>query len=348
MIESYLEDLENRMDPDVEEDLLSQWRVFLDGRVGSGLFTPQRRRVAPPTLDWPKIRVNEALDNPELMILQQLAGCSATLAAGSGAILNIRPNYGTGILPTIYGADVFRMDDDLDTLPTNWPIPGGAEAIARLLDRGVPDLDAGYGRACFATGKLMADLLRNYPKLSRYVFIYHPDLQGPMDVCELLWGSGIFLDLFDVPEQVHALLHSVTDTYRRLMHRWQSLLPPRAPFSAHWGLLFKGQLMIRDDSAMNLSPEMFDEFIRPYDQMLLSEFGGGAIHFCGRGDHFIDRLPQMDGVYAVNMSQPEYNDMERIFQNTVDRGIALIGFQRQAAEAALGRGRDLRGLVQVF
>ena len=56
----------------------------------------------------------------------------------------------------------------------------------------------------------------------------------------------------------------------------------------------------------------------------------------------------MDGVYAVNMSQPEYNDMERIFQNTVDRGIALIGFQRQAAEAALGRGRDLQGLVQVF
>ena len=94
--------------------------------------------------------------------------------------------------------------------------------------------------------------------------------------------------------------------------------------------------------------EVFDEFIRPYDQMLLSEFGGGAIHFCGRGDHFIDRLPQMDGVYAVNMSQPEYNDMERIFQNTVDRGIALIGFQRQAAEAALGRGRDLQGLVQVF
>lgn len=235
MIEPYLEDLESRLDPEVEEDLLSQWGLFLDGRVGSGLFTPRRRRVAPPTLDWPKIRVNEALDNPELMILQQLAGCSATLASGSGGILNIRPNYGTGILPTIYGAEVFRMDDDLDTLPTNWPIPGGAEAIARRLDRGAPDLDAGYGRACFTTGKLMADLLRNYPKLSRYVFIYHPDLQGPMD-----------------------------------------------------------------------------------------------------------------GVYAVNMSQPEYNDMERIFQNTVDRGIALIGFQRQAAEAALGRGRDLQGLVQVF
>ena len=347
MIESYLEDLENRMDPEVEEDLLSQWRVFLDGGMGGKLFSPRRCRSSAPTRAWPRILVNQALDDPESMVLQQLAGCSAALAAGSGAILNIRPNYGTGILPTIYGADVFRMDDDLDTLPTNWPVPGGAEAIRRLLDREAPDLDAGYGRACFATGKLMADLLQNYPKLSRYVRVYHPDFQGPMDVCELLWGSGIFLDLFDLPELVHALLHAVTGTYRRLMHRWQSLLPPHDPCSAHWGLLFKGQLMIRDDSAMNLSPEMFDEFIRPYDQILLSEFGGGAIHFCGRGDHFIDRLPQMEGVYAVNLSQPEYNDMERIFQNTIDQGIALIGFQRQAAEEALRRGRDLQGLVQV-
>jgi hypothetical protein len=96
---------------------------------------------------------------------------------------------------------------------------------------------------------------------------------------------------------------------------------------------------------MNLSPRMVREFATPYDQRLLDEFGGGAIHFCGRGDHYIEGLGALRGLHAINLSQPGLNDMEKIFTNTVDRGINLIGLDREAAEAALGRGRDLRGRV---
>jgi uroporphyrinogen-III decarboxylase len=106
--------------------------------------------------------------------------------------------------------------------------------------------------------------------------------------------------------------------------------------------------MLRDDSAMNFSPEHFDEFIKPYDQQLLSRFGGGVIHFCGRGDHYISRLAGMQGVYAVNSSQPHLNEMETVLAHTVDRGIALLGLDRQVALQALARGRALRGLVQCF
>ncbi|MFH1730370.1 MAG: hypothetical protein ABIF82_01815, partial [Planctomycetota bacterium] len=95
--------------------------------------------------------------------------------------------------------------------------------------------------------------------------------------------------------------------------------------------------------AMNFSPAMFDEFIRPYDQRLLDEFGGGAIHFCGRGDHYIESMCRMRGMHAIAMSQPGYNDMEAIYRSTVDRGIKLIGLQRDAALAAQVAGRDLRG-----
>jgi uroporphyrinogen-III decarboxylase len=113
----------------------------------------------------------------------------------------------------------------------------------------------------------------------------------------------------------------------------------------HWSLLHKGNIMLRDDSAMNLSPKMFAEFVEPYDQRLLNEFGGGALHFCGKGDHYIARIPEMRGVYAVQMSQPEYNDMEKIFTHTVDKGIPLLRLPRKAAQAALQQGRDLHGLV---
>ena len=103
--------------------------------------------------------------------------------------------------------------------------------------------------------------------------------------------------------------------------------------------------MLRDDSAMNLSPDMFEQFIKPYDQQLLTECGGGAIHFCGRGDHYIHHFAEISSLYAVHLSQPECNDMERIFRHTVDKGIPLIGLKREAAEEALDRGRDLHGRV---
>jgi hypothetical protein len=99
---------------------------------------------------------------------------------------------------------------------------------------------------------------------------------------------------------------------------------------------------------MNLSPQIFDEFIAPCDGRLLAEFGGGAIHFCGRGDPYIGSLSRIPGVRAINLSQPECNNMDRIFDSTIEQGIALIGLRSDAAEAALRRGRNLRGRVHCW
>ena len=110
-------------------------------------------------------------------------------------------------------------------------------------------------------------------------------------------------------------------------------------------MLHQGRIMIRDDAATNLSPAMYEEFARPCDQRLLDELGGGGIHFCGRGDHLIAKIGQMSGVHAVNTTQPALNNVETIFSSTIDRGINLIGFDREIAEQALRQGRDLRGRV---
>ena len=38
------------------------------------------------------------------------------------------------------------------------------------------------------------------------------------------------------------------------------------------------------------------------------------MHFCGRGEYFIDSLCGHDGIYGVHMSQPLRNDMEKILE----------------------------------
>ncbi len=343
---AWLEDLERRIDPGIEDALLAQWKGFHEGRSSEAVFSPRRARSFPSTLDWPIVPVNEALDNPDRMILQQLSMCSAELAVGSGAILGVRPNYGTGILPSVFGAEMFRMDSSLNELPGNRPLPGGADAIRACLDRGVPDPNTGLGERCLTLGRLFSERFAPYPKVSRHIRICHPDLQGPMDVCELLWGSDLFYALADTPDLAKDFLTLIAETYIRYMRAWEAVVPPcEDGYASHWGLLFKGRIMLRDDSAMNLSPVMFDEFIAPYDRRILGELGGGAIHFCGRGDHYVDRLPAIPGLYSVNLSQPDYNDMERIFEHTIDQGLVLLGLARPTAEAALRAGRDLRGRV---
>jgi len=38
MMNRYLEDLENRIEPEVEDELLFKWKLFLDGKLTDGIF----------------------------------------------------------------------------------------------------------------------------------------------------------------------------------------------------------------------------------------------------------------------------------------------------------------------
>ena len=347
-IEPYLTDLDARLDPDTEDALLEQWARVTDGQFTGDVFSPRRQAAAPPGLDWPSVSVNQTLDDFDAMALQQLKACSDDLAAGSGALPAVRCNYGTGILPGIFGAEPFVMPDELNTLPTCRPLAGGAAAVEAALDAGVPDVRTGPGGTVLDMAEHFQAIGRRHANIGRYVHLYHPDIQGPLDVCEMLWGSSIFLALVDRADLVHAMLDLITETYIAVMNAWETLVPPANGRAVHWRMMHRGRIMIRDDSAMNISPEMVDEFARPYDQRLLDTFGGGGVHFCGRGDHYIASYGRLSGLGAIAMSQPELNDMETIYRNTVDRGIALLGLQREAAEAALSAGRDLHGLVHCW
>jgi hypothetical protein len=340
----FLDDLEARLDVEQEERLLREWQDFTAGRVEEGIFTPRRDRVNLPRIEWPAVKINPALSDYDSMALQQFGAVSQTLADVGGALLNVRCNYGSSILPSLFGVEMYIMDAELDTLPTSVPL-NNLDAVRALVARGVPAPTAGWGERVLEMGRRYAEILSEYPNIARCVRIYHPDLQGPMDVVEVIWGSTVFYSLYDHPDLVHTLLDLVCQTYTRFMRAWNEIVPFDPTGNSHWGLYHRGNLMLRDDSAMNLSKSMFDEFIRPYDQRLLDEFGGGAIHFCGKGDHYIASMGEISGLYAINLSQPHLNNMERIYAATVDRGINIIGFDRATAEATLAAGRDLRGRV---
>lgn len=331
-----LEDIERRIDPAVEEDFSAQWKDFLYGRFEGDLFTAKRKAVSAPGISVPAVHINDAIDDLELMLCHGLQDVAAQL---STEVLSpcIRANYGTGIMTSLFGAELFMMPRHTNTLPTTRAF-NDTEVMRGLLEKGMPDLLGGLGRRVFDFGELCAEVFARYPNIQKYVEVYHPDTQGPLDLCELMWGGEMFLAMYDEPELVHGMLRLVTDTYTAFLEKWFAMFPIHAEMTTHWASLrHRGGIVLRDDSAMNLSPELYKEFAAPYDAELLKHFKGGVVHFCGRGDHYMETLCSIPDLTGVNMSQPEYNDMETIYRSTVDKGIPLLAFPRARAEADLGR-----------
>lgn len=319
----YLQDLENRLNVSQETALWENWKSFANLKAPkNGPFSPMKRTPSAPSLPWPNIPINDALEDENLMLLREFKSVSDHLAMGDGSILQVRANYGVGILPSLFGAERFIMPYEMDCLPNVRPLSGHKEQIQKIIDSPEMDITGGYSQNVFTFAHNLLQIFKDFPKIAAFVFPEHPDCQGPMDVCELLWGSELFLDLYDEPEMVHAFLQVISDTYIRFLARWLELFPP-IQYHPWFGRLHRGNICIRNDSAMNLSPDFYREFILPYDSKIMNVFQGGAIHFCGKGDHFISILSETPFLFSVDVSQPHLNNMDIILAHTIDKNITL-------------------------
>ena len=165
-ITPYLDDLEQRLDTAVEDQLENDWQQFLDGKFTGHIFKPRRAHQAPPTIQWPAIGINDALNDYELMLVRELAGVSGQLKNGGGAMLNIRSNYGVAILPCVFGCEPFYMSDEQNTLPMATPVAGGEKTIETLVAKGVPDfMDIGWTPKVFECGRFYQKALAEAEKI---------------------------------------------------------------------------------------------------------------------------------------------------------------------------------------
>lgn len=343
----WIDDLAARIDPAEEARLFADWTAYALGRWPQPVFTPAPRRARPSAIDWPAVHINDAVLDPALMVLHQLRGCSEQLARGGSGLLCVRCNYGTPILATVFGVAARLSDRGMDTLPGSLPL--GTDAVRALAAAGAPAAaGAGLMPLVLAVGRAFRAVLASRGGLE-HVHLYHPDLQGPLDVLELVWGSDCFLHFVDEPELAEAALAAVTDAYLAAWTAWCAVQPPRADgLAVHWGFLHRGRVMLRDDSAMNLSPALARRLVAPFDGRILAAAGGGAIHACGRVDHWLPAVAGLPGLHAVNLGQPAMNDLRRIWAGTVERGIQLTPLGRSELARAGAAGLDPAGRVAVL
>jgi hypothetical protein len=331
-----IEKLAGMIDPAWQAHVRETWRKVYDNQPVEEL--PYFRPAPEPADEdrWPTYPYNDEFNDLEKMLMNQLGGVYGVVRARDYRPLNIRPNFGTVILPSILGGR-WQLTDN--SMPWSHHLEG-ADAIRALIDRGPADATNDLGGRCFQAADYFRDVLKKFPPLDRAIDIYHPDLQGPYDVAHLLMGPEIFLAGYDEPELVEQLVDVVTQTYRWFIEAWARRVgfdDGADELTTHWGFYIRGKVMLRNDTTILLRPEHYERFVRPYDERLLTAFGG-AIHFCGKADQLFDAMLSADGLTAINSSQPHLNDNQRFFHLARQRGLVVLGWPREMTPAGVTTG----------
>jgi len=264
--------------------------------------------------------------------------------------LAIRNDHGTIQIASLLGGN-YQLRDN------NYPWVehlDSREALERIA--------AGAGQVDFASGgvlspsfetlKFYREKLAAFPPLDKLVQISLPDLQGPLDTAHQLWGSEVFLAFYEDAELLSCLMQRIVDIMLTVATNYSAFtrdnLFPDA-ITQH-GYMIPGKLLIRDDSSIMLSPEMYAEHVRPHDASVLRELGGGAIHFCGDGGHLVKPMLEIPDLLGLDFGESFRMDVPEIYGMCRERRVALtdLAFPRELLVGSALKSEYPTGIVCTY
>lgn len=263
--------------------------------------------------------------------------------------LSLRNNHGGIQIASVLGAEWNIYEDNF---PWVHPIADRSmlEEIAYSTEQ--PTQKQGGLPRAFETLELYKHKLAQYPPLSAAVQISVPDLQGPMDTAEQIWGSSIYYAFYDAQDLLGNLLERIVEVMLTVFRWFQAystdrLLPNCA---TQHGYMVPGQFLIRDDSSLPLSPSMYEDFVSRHDARLADAFGRISIHSCGNWDHLVEKFAGIPGVVGLDPGNPEMMDIGSAYRFCRDRGIAITAVRPNREDLMSGKAsRDFpTGVVFVY
>lgn len=241
----------------------------------------------------------------------------------------LHPWYGTGVLASAFGVEIvcnpkadpavgiasLRHPEELDALSP--PVPGASgvmPVVTRVLDhfRTNADLPVGF-----------------------------TDCQGPLSTAFQIAGYDNFCYwMQDDPERIHKLMALVSDA----LIAWVKFQKERAgqpltggcyPLSVKVPEGFGG-VWLSDDDSVIMGTELYNEFVRPYNEQVLAAFGGGCIHYCGNSTQNIENYCNTRGVTAINnFTLDNFEAAAKIRRALRDKGIVYMACDFAPAEQRL-------------
>ena len=298
-------------------EALSQPPLVVQAAYGKILELPA------PWNTFQRYSYRETFEDPAAMLQNMLLDRVVPgLLLKDDSPLAIRNNHGTIQVASVLGGQWMLHENNF---PWVAPFISREKLVALAQDASEINLQAGVLPPSFRTLKFYREKLAQFPPCDRAIQISLPDLQGPIDTAEQLWGSDIFLAFEDDHELFGQLCSRIVNGMIAMAKQYRALATDRLdPFAnTQHGYMIPGRLLIRNDTAIMLSPETYANFVRPHDARLLKEIGTGSIHFCGNGRHLISKMLEIPDLRGLDFGQPEMMDMAAIYTACRERKVVL-------------------------
>jgi hypothetical protein len=287
---------------------------------------------------FPPYPHSEIFDNPEIMLYNELVSAFDAGIACRGLLdddlpCTIRPNFGTGIIASLFGARIERHGDN-----PPWVRPlANVDEFREAMNRDPLDFSQGWCPRVIERYKFYHQVFADYPDLSRVIRIVLPDLEGPFSTVEMLRGSAIYVDLYDNPDLINQAMTTAAKAQVGFARHLRPLLTdgPQG-YSHQHGWMILGQILNRIDSAIMISPVMYRRQVAPHDAYVLHELGGGGVHSCGRIEQIVPDIFNLPDIRCFDFGNSEMNNMTAIYSQAREKKIALVGIRASENELVTG------------
>lgn len=203
------------------------------------------------------------------------------------------PWFGTGVIPSAFGCKTIfnkKLDPAVEGTVLKQP-----QDIKKLT---LPDP---YKDGLMPKVLKCIDYMREYSDLP----VSFTDCQGPLNIAICLCGvENLFIWMYEYPKYVHEIMEFCTEALIQWVkvqkkHTGSSLETGAYPHCLVLPEGFGG-ICISDDDLTILSPQLYEEFVVPYNSRVFKAFGGGTLHFCGSAMHQLENLLKIEGLTGVN------------------------------------------------
>jgi hypothetical protein len=334
-----LDHLLNVLDPDRQEEIEQRHIRALNWEPTDRLPVTVTLRES-RELRFTPYSHGEVFENPEKMLFNELVYAFNSSIASRDVFADdlpctIRANFGTVVIASMFGVCVEQIGDNPPWVRRN---DNGDMHLEKVLDQDPLDFSKGWCPKVVQMCRFYQSVLSDYPKLKRLVRVVLPDLQGPFDNLELVVGSDVFAELYTSPDLVSKALAAMATAQIGFARHIEPYVNDKSDtFSHQHATMIKGRILLRDDSVIMMSPEMYRSMVAPHDERVMQELGGGAIHSCGKVDSHIPAFLELPSIRCIDLGQSELNNIDAIYMQLKQRRIPLARVKVSRDDLASGR-----------
>lgn len=197
---------------------------------------------------------------------------------------HIWPNFGPGVLATFIGGVAEPMDN------TVWFRP------ASNID--IHDLHFVYNSEAIWLQRIKDIYRTAHERWGGLVQLGMTDLGGILDILSIFRPSGtLLLDFYDHPDEVKRLIWELHNIWWQAFNDLNAVLQPLNPGYTAWAPVFSATpyYMLQCDISYMISPEMFNEFVKPELAASCTKLDHAFYHLDGRG-----QLPHLDSLLSIS------------------------------------------------